>query len=113
MKGRKQLTVVWHVDNHMVSCKDDFKLTKFSCYLAKIYGPKLSMHTGRKHNYLGVDMEFNEDGTLDVLMIKYLKDVINDFPEVISGRAVMPVANHLFEIRDENVMVDRKGTKIL
>ena len=42
--GGKQLTAVWHVDDLMASCKDDFELTKFSCYLAKIYGPKLSMH---------------------------------------------------------------------
>ncbi len=80
-----QLTVVWHVDDLLASCMEDFELTKFSCYLAKIYGPKLSMHTGRKHNYLGVDMEFNKDGTLDVSMFKYLYNVIRDFPEVISG----------------------------
>jgi hypothetical protein len=44
------------------------------------------MHTtGRKHDYLGVNMEFNEDGTLDVSMLKYLDNVIREFPEVISG----------------------------
>jgi hypothetical protein len=55
----KQLTVVWHMDNLKGSCEGDFELTKFSCYLGKIYGLRLSMHTGRKHDYLGVDMEFN------------------------------------------------------
>ena len=57
-------------------------------------GDMLSMHTGRKHDFLGVYMEFNEDGTLDVYMINYL----NDFPEVIMGRVATPAANHLFEI---------------
>ena len=46
-------------------------------------------------------MEFNQDGTLDVSMIEYLKNVINDFPEAIVGRAATPAANHLFVIRDE------------
>jgi len=55
----KQLMVIWHVDDLMGSCKDDFELTKFSCYLTKIYGPKLCMHMGLKHEYLGVEMEFN------------------------------------------------------
>jgi hypothetical protein len=32
----KQLTIIWHVNDLMASCKDDFKSTKFSCYLAKI-----------------------------------------------------------------------------
>jgi hypothetical protein len=97
----KQLMVIWHVDDLMGSCKDDFELTKFSCYLAKIYGLKLCMHMGRKHEYLGVEMEFNEDSTLDVSMFKYLQDVIDNFVEVIRGQAATPVAAHLFEVRDK------------
>jgi hypothetical protein len=97
----KQMTVIWHVNDLMGSCKNDFKLTKFSCYLAKIYGPKLSMHTGHKHNYLEVDMEFNDDGTLEASMITYLKNVISEFPEVITGKLATPAADHLFTIRDK------------
>ena len=89
-KGGKQLRVVWHVDDLIVSCEDDFELTKFSCYLGSIYGMKLSMHMGRKHDYLGVDMEFCEDGALEVSMFKYLKNVIKEFPEIIRGRAATP-----------------------
>ncbi len=37
-KSGKQLTMIWHVDNLMALCEDDFKLTKFLCYLGKIYG---------------------------------------------------------------------------
>ncbi len=92
----KQLMVIWHVDDLMSSCKNDFELTKFLCYLGKIYGPKLSMHTGWKHDYLGVDMEFKEDGTLDVSMVAYLKNVISDFPELITGKTVTAAADHLF-----------------
>jgi hypothetical protein len=61
--------MIWHVDRLMASCKEDFELTNFLCYLASIYGPKLTMHTGCTHNYLGVDMEFRKDGTLGVSMI--------------------------------------------
>jgi len=97
----KQLTVVWHVDDLMATCEDDFELTKFSCYLGRIYGPKLSMHTGRKHDYLGVDLEFTDEGTLEVSMFKYLRDVIKEFPEKITGRAATPAAGHLFDVRVE------------
>ena len=97
----KQMTLVWHVDDLMGSCEDDFELTKLSCYLARIYGPKLTMHMGHKHNYLGVDMEFRKDGTLGVSMIPYLKNVIAEFPEVISGKLPTLAANHLFKIRDK------------
>jgi hypothetical protein len=31
MESGEQLMVIWHVDDVMGSCKEDFKLTKFSC----------------------------------------------------------------------------------
>jgi hypothetical protein len=100
-KSGKQLTVVWHVDDLMVSCEDAFELTKFSCYLGNIYGTKLSMRMGRKHDYLGVVMEFCEDGALEVSMFKYLNNVIEDFPEIICGRVATPAHDKLFEVRDD------------
>ena len=69
--GSKQLTVIWHVDDLMALCEDDFELMKFSCYLGNLYGPKLSIHVGRKYDYLGVDMEFCKDWALEVSMFKY------------------------------------------
>ncbi len=99
--SRESMTVIWHVDDLMGKCTEDFELTKFSCYLAKIYGPKLSMHTGNKRDYLGVDLEFNDDGTLDVSMVNYLKSAIAEFPAMITGKAATPAADHLFMVRDK------------
>ncbi len=65
------------------------------------------MHTGRKHDYLGVDMEFTDDGLLEVSMFKYLQNVIEEFPEKITGRAATPAAGHLFDVRDEKDKHDR------
>jgi hypothetical protein len=59
------------------------------------------MHTGQKHDYLGVDMEFNDNGTLNASMITYLKNVIFEFAEMIMGKLAMPAADHLFTIRDK------------
>ncbi len=97
----EQMTVIWHVDDLMTSCTVGFELAKLSCYLAKIYGPKLTMHLGRKHGYLGVDLEFREDGDLDVSMVNYLKGVIEGFPELIVGKAATPAGDRLFDIRDQ------------
>ena len=33
VKEEKQITVIWHVDDLMMSCKENFELTKFSCSL--------------------------------------------------------------------------------
>jgi hypothetical protein len=106
-KSGKQLTVVWHIDDLMGLCEDNFELTKFLGYLGSIHGTELSMHTSKKHNYLGMDMEFNNNGTLGVSMITYLKNIIKQFPEVINGKAKSPAAEHLFMVRD------KKETKFL
>ena len=55
VKEEKQITVIWHVDDLIMSWEDNSELTKFSCYLANIYGPKLAMHLGNKHDYLVMD----------------------------------------------------------
>ncbi|KAL3796182.1 hypothetical protein ACHAW5_005865 [Stephanodiscus triporus] len=81
---------------------DNFELTKFSCHMGKLYGPNLSMHLGKKRDYLGVDMEFCNDGALEVLMIVYLKSVIKDFPELRRGRVATPAHNKLVSDRDND-----------
>ncbi len=88
------------MDNLIATCKLDFELTKKLCYLAKIDRPKLTMCTGMKHDYLGVDLEFCEDGNLRVSMAKYLEKLIEEFPELIVGRATTPAGDRLFDMRD-------------
>jgi hypothetical protein len=58
------------------------------------------MRTGRKHDYLRVDLEFCKEGNLRVSMVKYLENVIGEFPELIVGRAATPAGDILFDIRD-------------
>ena len=55
---------------------------------------------GKKHDYLGVDMEFQEDGTLEVSMVQYLKNIIAEFPEAIRGKAATPAQDKLFVARN-------------
>jgi hypothetical protein len=59
------------------------------------------MHTGREHNYFGMDIEFTSKGTLQVSMITYLKNMIPGFLEMITGKVATPVADYLFKIRDK------------
>ena len=47
------------------------------------------------------DMEFCDDGALEVSMFKYLNEVIEEFPDIINGKAATPAHDWLFEIRDD------------
>jgi hypothetical protein len=98
----KQVTVIWHVDDLMLMalCVVGFELTKLSCYLANIYVPKLTVHMGNKHDYLRVDLDFQQDGRLNVSMVNYLKNVSKRFPKQIVRIAATPAGERLFDIRD-------------
>ena len=84
----------------MMSCEDKCEPAKFLYYLANIYEPKLAMHLGNKHDYLGMDFELMNNGSLEVSMLKYLDSIIDEFPELITGKAATMAADHLFSVRD-------------
>ena len=58
------------------------------------------MHTGTKHDYIGMDLEFMVNGTLEVSMHKYLDGIIDDFPELVKGKCATPAAEHLFKVQE-------------
>jgi hypothetical protein len=61
----------------------------------------MSMHTGQKHDYLRVDIELSKDGALEVSMFKYLQNVIDKFPQIITvlfnASRQIPVTNQTQE----------------
>ena len=58
------------------------------------------MHLGNKHDYLRMDFEFMENGSIEVSMFQYLDGIIDEFPEFIMRKAATPAADHLFSVRD-------------
>ena len=38
--------------------------------------------------------------SLEVSMFKYLDSIIDELPELITGKAATPAADHLFSVRD-------------
>ena len=94
-----QLTVLWHVDDLKISCKNPFELTKLLCYLEGIYGDKIIAHRGNKGNYLGMDLDFTEKGVSQVSTLNYIGEI---FAEAITKSAPAPQNENLFKVRDEN-----------
>jgi hypothetical protein len=52
-----QQTVMWHMDDLMVSCLNAFENTRLIHFLAKIYGNNMSVTRGKKHTYMGMDWD--------------------------------------------------------
>jgi len=80
---------------------DPWEVTKFGNYLARIYDKELTAHCGKVHDYLGMDFDYSETGKFKVSMIKYLYNVLTEFPEVLTGSAATPAADHLFKVWED------------
>ena len=89
------MTVTWHVDDLKVSHKDYHEITRFLKYLGDLYGNRNSVNRGDVHDYLGMDLDFSNKGVLQVSMIKYIKKVFDDFPELITSIVIIIILiNH-------------------
>ena len=42
------------------------------------------------------------NGSLEVSIFKYLDSIIDEFPELITGKAATPAAGHLFSVRESD-----------
>ena len=94
-----QMTICWHVDNLKISHKDPREVTKVEEWLRGIYG-NVTVCRGKKHTYLGMQLDYSSPGECKVGMTQYSEEIISDFPEEITGSAATPAADHLFKVRD-------------
>ena len=80
MVSNKQMEVVWHVDDLKVSHINRFEITKFAGYGSIIYG-KLTVHSKKVYDYLGIYIDYSEQGTVNLFVIKYLDIVVQYLPD--------------------------------
>ena len=62
----------------------------------------MTIHRGKVHDYLGMDLDFSSAKVLKIGMIKYVKKIIKEFPEEIKSAASTPAAEHLFDVCKDN-----------
>ena len=86
VKG-SQMTVIWHVDDLKISHEKDDEVSKFILGLAKIYGDKISVHRGKVHDHLGMELDCSDSRRVKISMIKYIKKILNEFPKEIKSKA--------------------------
>jgi hypothetical protein len=98
----KKITAVWHVEDIKMSHVDEKEVSKLITWLKSVYGEDMGLSRGKVHDYLGMTIDFTNKGEVKVTMIDYLKGVINDFPEVITGTAMPPATANLFDVIPED-----------
>ena len=100
MVSGSQLTITWHVDDLKISHVDKEVLEDLLKQLNGTFGKDepLTVHRGKKHDYLGMWLDYSLDGKVQVQMFDYIDNMLEDLPEDMHGTVNSPAADHLFAV---------------
>ena len=97
----KQCTVVWCVDDTKISHEDPKTVDRVIEQIEQTFG-KMSVTRGKKHMFVGIGIEFNDNGTVTLSMDKFIDECINIYRDEIKKLASTPASGTLFDKVDEN-----------
>lgn len=99
-----QMTVAWHVDDLKVSHKKITAIREFAGQLNDEFGKEtpITESYGKKHEYLGMTLDYSTPGEVKIIMSDYIKVILNDAPEDMRGQAATPASNCLFKVNTKN-----------
>ena len=98
----QQLTVSWHVEDLTLSHATESAIMDVINHLKSIYGLNLKENIGSLQEYLGMTFDYTKPGTVEISMDKYIANVIDSFPEQITGVSATPATDKLFAIRQDD-----------
>jgi hypothetical protein len=101
----KQMTICWHVNYLLIGHVDSSVVTTFLEWLASRYdtaAKKLNVTRGPCHDYLEMNIDFSDPGSVAFDMIPYISKILTGFPEQIMGVSSTPAADHLFNVRSQH-----------
>ena len=98
----KQCTIVWHVDDLKMPHIQQEVLDEIIGKLTRKYGNEkgLTVQWGRKHEYLGMTIEYMDDRKVKFTMTDYIDRLLNEMTNDMKGVAVTPAASHLNKVND-------------
>ena len=73
-------------------------ITSLSANYGKV--GEMTVSRGKKHDYLGMTLDFSEDGKCIVDMEEYLDEILSGLPEEMNGVTTIPASDHLFKTRN-------------
>ena len=89
----QQCTITWHVDDLKISHAKEHVVRSIIKKIQDNFGQHsdLSMHIGKRHDYLGMILDFNTPGTLEIDMSDYIQVILQDTPANLRGASMVPM----------------------
>jgi hypothetical protein len=115
MINGKQCTIAWYVDDCKISHVGSKQVDDILEQLEKQFG-KLTITHGKKHTYIGMDIDFLSEGRVSILMKDHLLECIKTFEATdgkIESLVTTPAAHNLFDIDNEAKLLDKNKSETL
>jgi histone deacetylase 1/2 len=100
-----QCTIAIHVDDLMITCKDQALIDKAVSDITNVY-KEVSVRKGKTHPYLGMMFDFAKQGKVKVTMDGYVTDLLDHFE--VRGKAKTPAIADLFTVNEEATKLNQK-----
>jgi hypothetical protein len=103
MINGKQCTIQFHVDDLKISYVTQTVLDDVINQLNAEFGTikKLAASYGKIHEYLGMTIDYSEDGKVKFTMYDYLEDILVEALDDMDGSAVTVASDHLFTVNTD------------
>jgi len=110
----KQCTVLWHVDDLKISHVDEKVLEDILRAINERFGKEtpVSINRGRVHDYLGMTIDYSEDGKVKFKMDDFVEQLLEEGPEDMDGSAATPAANYLFQVNKNGKKLDGETAEL-
>jgi len=67
---------------------------------------KMTVVQGQEHTFLGMEIVFNDNGTVRIGMKSYIKDAIKCFGEIVTKKVTTPAQKNIFELDSKSKKLD-------
>jgi hypothetical protein len=111
MVNGTQMTIRWHVDNLMISHVSQDERMNIVQEIKNIYGESLTKNIGKVHDYLCMTFDFLFTNEVRVNIWDYLRKVIKEFPEEITGVCTTPAGDCLFKVCEDVRKLNEEQTE--
>ena len=91
----KQCTICWYVDDTKISHVDEQVVSKVIREIEDRFG-KMVVTRGKTHNFVGMDVVFKDNGTVEITMKDYIKECFEAYGEPVNKSANTPAKHDLF-----------------
>jgi Reverse transcriptase (RNA-dependent DNA polymerase) len=104
----KQCTILWHVDDLKLSHVEQDVLEDIAAKIDNKYGQQapIVIHRGKIHDYLGMTIDYSEEGKVKFMMPDYVDGILEEAPADMDGVSVTPATLDLFTITEGSDTLD-------